>query len=111
MSVQTRRMGLRWLRGVVLLAIPVALVGELGHHLLEQLGRTFAHHFFHIVFGAGAVLLFTLVIAADVRRHGWPAFSWHPARGLTGEGGNRQDIIDPTGRETHAGVPLSGHRG
>ncbi|MDQ4143332.1 MAG: hypothetical protein M3198_06225 [Actinomycetota bacterium] len=74
--MRTRRTARRWLRGAVLLAIPVALLGELGHHLLERLGSTFAHHFFHIVFGAGAFLLFALVVAADVRRNGWPVFSW-----------------------------------
>jgi hypothetical protein len=76
-SMQARRAGLRWLRGGLLLAIPVTLLGEFGHHLLEQLGRTFAHHLFHIFFGAGAVLLFALVFVADVRRNGWPGFSWH----------------------------------
>lgn len=76
-SMRARRAGLRWLRRGLLLAIPVTLLGELGHHLLEQLGRTFAHHLFHLFFGAGAVLLFALVLVADVRRNGWPGFSWH----------------------------------
>jgi hypothetical protein len=77
--MQTSRAWLRWLRGGMLLAIPVTLLGELGHLLLEQLGRTFAHHFFHILLGAGAVVLFALLIATDVRRNGWPGFSWRPS--------------------------------
>ncbi len=84
-SKMASRTALRWLRGGVLLTIPIVLLGELGHHLLEQLGRTFAHHFFHIAFGAGAVLLFAVLVWVDVRRNGWPIFSWRPAVPATAE--------------------------
>jgi hypothetical protein len=69
------RTGLRWLRGGILLVIPIALLGELGHRLLDQLGRSFAHHLFHILFGAGAIVVFVVVVLLEVRRNGWPSFS------------------------------------
>ncbi len=74
-SVKGKRTGLQWLGGGILLAIPIALLGELGHHLLDQLGRSFAHHLFHILFGAAAILVFAILVLVEVRRNGWPTFS------------------------------------
>ena len=65
-----------WVRKLAWLAIPIAIAGEVGHHLLERLGQTLAHHFFHILFAGGAAAVFIAYVAIDVRRHGWPAFSW-----------------------------------
>lgn len=59
--------------GAVLL--PVALLGEAGHRLLGGLGAEVAHHAFHLVFGAGAVVLFAGLVLREVRRSGL-AFSW-----------------------------------
>jgi hypothetical protein len=66
----------RWARKLAWLVIPLAVVGEAGHQLLERLGQVLAHHFFHILFGLGAVAVFTIYAIVDIRRHGWPAFSW-----------------------------------
>jgi hypothetical protein len=66
------------------LAIPMIVTGEAGHHLLEVMGQALAHHLFHVLFAGGAVLAFGIYVALDVRRHGWPTFSWRlrpPGRG------------------------------
>ena len=77
MERATVRQPLRgWVRKLAWLAVPIAIAGELGHHLLERLGQTLAHHFFHIVFAGGAAIVFVIYVAIDVGRHGWPAFSW-----------------------------------
>jgi hypothetical protein len=65
-----------WVLKLGWLVVPLALVGEAGHQLLGRLGQTLAHHFFHIVFGLGAVAVFFVYVAIDIRRHGWPTFSW-----------------------------------
>lgn len=65
-----------WARKLAWLAVPLALVGEAGHHLLELLGQTLAHHFFHIVFGLGAAAVFVTYVVLDIRRNGWPTFTW-----------------------------------
>jgi hypothetical protein len=66
----------RWLRKLAWLVVPLAVIGELGHQLLGRLGQVLAHHFFHVVFGAGAIVAFAAYVWIDIRRHGWPAFSW-----------------------------------
>jgi hypothetical protein len=71
-----RQPALRWLRRMAWLVLPVALLGELGHQVLQRAGQTLAHHFFHILFGAGAVIAFTAYAIVDIRRHGWPGFQW-----------------------------------
>lgn len=76
----TRRTASRWAIRLLLLAVPLALFGELGHQLLEHLGATLAHHLFHILFAGGAAGAFVLYVAIDVRRHGWPSFSWRIRR-------------------------------
>jgi hypothetical protein len=72
----------RWLVRLAWLVVPVAVIGEAGHHLLESFGQTLAHHFFHILFAGGAAAAFVVYVAVDVRRHGWPEFSWrNPSEG------------------------------
>lgn len=71
-----RRSMRRWIGKLGWVVVPVALVGEAGHQLLEHLGRTMAHHFFHLVFPGVAAILFAGYVLIDVRRYGWPAFSW-----------------------------------
>jgi hypothetical protein len=66
----------RWARKLAWLVIPLAVVGEAGHQLLERLGQVFAHHFFHILFGLGAAVVFGAYVFLDIRRNGWPTFSW-----------------------------------
>jgi hypothetical protein len=66
----------RWAVRLAWLVVPVALIGEAGHHLLEALGRTVAHHLFHIAFAGLAAAAFIVYVAVDVGRHGWPTFSW-----------------------------------
>lgn len=72
---------------LALIALPVAVVGEAGHQVLERLGQTLAHHFFHVVFAGLAAAIFVGYVAVDVRRHGWPTFSWRgPSGGSPGPG-------------------------
>ena len=66
----------RWIARLALVLLPVAVVGEAGHQVLERLGQTLAHHFFHVVFVGLAATIFGGYVAVDVRRHGWPTFSW-----------------------------------
>jgi hypothetical protein len=54
----------------------LALVGELGHQLLERFGQALAHHLFHVVFAGAASVAFVAFVIVDVRRHGWPSFTW-----------------------------------
>lgn len=64
------------MRRLALLGVTLVIAGEAGHHLLEHLGQALAHHFFHILFGSGAVGVFVAYVAFDIRRNGWPRFSW-----------------------------------
>jgi uncharacterized membrane protein YhaH (DUF805 family) len=72
----------RWVARLAWLVVPLVLIGEAGHHLLEALGQTLAHHVFHIVFAGAAAVAFVVYVAVDVRRNGWPTFTW---RGMAGK--------------------------
>jgi hypothetical protein len=60
------------------LAVLAALVfvGEAGHVVLDYLVAETAHHLFHIIFPVVASAIFFSFVARDIRRRGWPAFSW-----------------------------------
>jgi len=64
------------IRRALWLLVPIAILGEAGHQVLGRIGTAAGHHLFHIAFGGGAVLVFAVFVALDVRRHGWPRFSW-----------------------------------
>jgi hypothetical protein len=66
----------RWARRMAWVVLPIALVGELGHQVLQRAGQALAHHFFHLLFGAGAVVAFTIYAIVDIRRNGWPGLTW-----------------------------------
>ena len=79
--------------------VPLALLGETGHLLLDQLNAVAAHHFFHIVFALAAFVVFGGFVAHDIHLRGWPAFSWRlhatpspnrPRRGRPSEPVNRE---------------------
>jgi hypothetical protein len=61
---------------LVLLLMLLALLGEAGHVLLDQLNFVLAHHFFHLVFPLVAFMAFAIFVANDIRLRGWPTFSW-----------------------------------
>lgn len=71
---------------MALLVLPAAVVGETGHHVLERLGQTVAHHLFHILFAGGAAVIFVAYVIVDVRRHGWPTFTWRAGPDQTPDG-------------------------
>ena len=65
-----------WALKVALVVLALVLVGESGHLLLGWAREQLAHHFFHIVFGIGAGIIFFAFVIRDIRRNGWPSFSW-----------------------------------
>jgi hypothetical protein len=50
------------------------VLGSAGY--LEELNAAVAHHVLHIVFPTLAFVLFAIFVANDVRKHGWPVFTW-----------------------------------
>jgi hypothetical protein len=56
--------------------VPLALLGEAGHVLLDQLNAGVAHHVFHLLFPLIAFAVFAAFVAHDVGKHGWPRFTW-----------------------------------
>ena len=77
----------RWARKLAWVLVPMAIVGEAGHHLLERLGQTLAHHAFHVIFTGAAVAIFLGYVVRDVRRHGRPTLSWRLRPGRAGPRG------------------------
>ena len=70
----------RWVIKLAWLGLPLLLIGESGHLFLNWAREQLAHHFFHIVFGIGAGVIFFSFVIRDIRHNGWPSFSWklHP---------------------------------
>jgi len=66
----------RWVVKLAWLGVPLLLVGESGHLFLSWAREQLAHHLFHIVFGLGAGVIFFSFVLRDIRRNGWPSFSW-----------------------------------
>jgi hypothetical protein len=55
----------------------VLVIAEVYRHLLVVAhGHVAAGHVIHFLFLGAAVLVFLAFVAVDVRRHGWPRFSW-----------------------------------
>ena len=66
----------RFVTRLALLALLLVAAGELGHHVLGEIGATLAHHLFHIGFIGAAGLVFGAFVFREVRRNGWPSFGW-----------------------------------
>lgn len=66
----------RWVVKLALVGVPLLILGEAGHLLLNWARDQLAHHFFHIVFGLGAGALFLVYVILDIRHNGWPGFTW-----------------------------------
>lgn len=64
------------MRRFLWIALAIAVAGEGGHQLFDRYGTAIGHHFFHIVLGGSAILLFVALAIHDIRRHGKPRFSW-----------------------------------
>lgn len=58
------------------LGVPLLILGETGHLLLNWLSQQLVHHFFHLVFGVGAGIVFFTFVVRDIRHNGWPSFTW-----------------------------------
>ena len=76
-----------WVIKMAWLAVPLLILGESGHLLLKWAREQLAHHFFHIVFGLGAGVVFLIYVIRDIRHNGWPTFTWR----LNPEGPRRPD--------------------
>lgn len=81
-SGPTRQPLRRWIIKLAWLGVPLVILGESGHLLLKWAQEQLAHHFFHIVFGIGAGVVFFSFVIRDIIHNGWPEFSWrlHPDR-------------------------------
>lgn len=56
--------------------VTAVAAGDTFHLLAHSLRLPVTHHAFHLLFSVGAVAIFTAFVALDVRRRGWPGFSW-----------------------------------
>lgn len=68
---------------VILILAPLAVLFAAGAIPLDELTVAAAHHVFYIVIPVVAFAVFALYAANDIRKHGWPTFSWrlNPALG------------------------------
>lgn len=64
------------MRRFLWVALAIAIIGEGGHQLFDRYGTAIGHHFFHIVLGGGAILMFLALVIYDIRRNGRPRLSW-----------------------------------
>ena len=72
----SRQPARHWAIKVAWVGVPLVLLGESGHLLLSWAREQLVHHFFHIVFGIGAGVVFFAYVVRDIRRNGRPSFSW-----------------------------------
>jgi hypothetical protein len=59
----------------------VLVLGAAGQLPFEALTAAAVHHVYHIVLPTAAFVIFVIYVAIDVRRRGWPTFSWRLAAG------------------------------
>lgn len=71
-----RQLPRRWAAKLFLVVLSIALLGGVGHQVLDRLRQVLPHHLFHILFPGGAILAFAAYAIADARRYGRPSFSW-----------------------------------
>jgi hypothetical protein len=54
----------------------VLVLGAAGQLPLDELSGAAVHHVYHIVLPVAAFVIFVMYVAIDIRRRGWPTFSW-----------------------------------
>jgi hypothetical protein len=64
---------------LALVLVGLVVLGEAGHLVFDALQLDLAHHVFHIVFPLIAFAVFATYAARDIRKNGWPTFSWRLA--------------------------------
>jgi hypothetical protein len=52
------------------------VIGAVGGHLLGPHAHAAPAHLVHYLLLGTAVIVFLAFVAVDIRRHGWPRFSW-----------------------------------
>jgi hypothetical protein len=76
----TRQTARRCIPVLVSILALLAVLGEPGYLQLNELNAVVAHHVLHVLFPLLAFAVFATFVAYDVRKHGWPLFSWGPMR-------------------------------
>jgi hypothetical protein len=61
--------------GVCILA-NVLVLGAAGQLPLDELSAAAIHHVYHIVLPTAAFVIFAIYVAYDIKRRGWPTFTW-----------------------------------
>jgi hypothetical protein len=61
---------------VGLACVLMVLTLSAGDALLEHAHAGLGHHGLHLALPLAAFVAFVALVAHDVRRHGWPTFSW-----------------------------------
>ena len=56
--------------------VTAVAAGDTLHLFAHWVSLPLSHHAFHLLFSVGAVAIFAALVAVDVRRRGWPGFSW-----------------------------------
>ena len=56
--------------------VTAVAAGDTVHLLGHSLRLPVSHHAFHLLFSVCAFGIFAALVAIDVRRRGWPGFSW-----------------------------------
>lgn len=55
--------------------VTAVAAGDTLHLLAHSLSLPLNHHAFHLLFSVGAFAIFSVCVAIDIRRRGWPGFS------------------------------------
>ena len=53
-----------------------SVLGAAGRLPVDELSAAAVHHVYHIVFPTAAFVIFVIYVANDIRRRGWPTFTW-----------------------------------
>ena len=61
---------------VVGLLANLLVLGASGLLPLDDLSAAAIHHVYHILLPTMAFVIFVVYVASDIRRHGWPTFTW-----------------------------------
>ena len=61
---------------LIAIAAPLVVLTAAGFIPLDEADVAAAHHLAHLIFPLIAFIVFAAYVAYDVRKNGWPTFSW-----------------------------------
>ncbi|HVH64201.1 MAG TPA: hypothetical protein VNA65_11445 [Candidatus Dormibacteraeota bacterium] len=61
---------------VALCLVTAVAAGDTIHFVGHRIDIPMTHHAFHLLFTTAALVIFAGFVMWDVRRRGWPRFSW-----------------------------------